>query len=407
MRNKHFTVSTLSACCLLLPGIFSEACTPGSHEPDTLFSQVPTNASGLDFRNDIRENDTIRILTFEYLYNGGGVGVGDFNGDGLQDLFFAGNQNSSRLYLNKGDLRFEDVTEAAGVSTTAWCTGVAVADFNQDGRPDIYVSTIFPARTGSAANLLFLNKGGEKGVPTFKEVAAEAGLDDRGYSTQASLLDYDHDGDLDVYLLTNALEDFNRNVARLPAKDGTGKSTDRLYRNEGPDASGVPHFTNVSREAGILQEGWGLGICIADFNDDGWEDIYCANDFLSNDLLWINNQNGTFTNRIADYLSHQSHNSMGCDVADINNDGYPEVVTLDMMPFTNPRIKSMFGMPDYDRYQLGIRQGYQPQFVRNMLQLNQGPDAQGQRTFSEIGQMAGIFGTDWSWSALFADFDND
>ena len=386
-----------------------------------LFERLSSNQTGIHFANTITESDSINVLDFEYIYNGGGVAVGDVDNDGRQDVFFTGNQVSSRLYLNKtqtggsdsanknrGDepLRFLDVTEAAGVGTKLWCTGVSMVDINADGWLDIYVCTISPKRGKTAPNLLFLNQGKDaSGQVRFREVAHEMGLDDRGYSTQAAFLDYDKDGDLDMYLLTNALESYNRNQPRGPVRDGSGNSTDRLYRNDG--GGPMPTFTNVSREAGITTEGWGLGVAVADFNDDGWPDVYCADDFQSNDLLWINNKNGTFTNQYSNYFKHGSYNAMGVDVADVNNDGRLDLMTLDMMPDDNRRQKSMFGTHNPDRYQMGLDRGYAPQFVRNVLQLNQGPDGRGRVSFSEVGQQAGVYATDWSWSTLMADFDND
>jgi hypothetical protein len=379
-------------------------------EKKPLFTLLDASRTGIAFSNTITENDSINVLDFEYLFNGGGVGVGDVNNDGLSDLFFSGNQVPSRLYINRGNLSFEDVTATAGLRTKYWSTGVSMVDLNGDGLLDIYVCTISPRRGKSVPNELFINMGtDEKGRPHFREAAAEAGLDDRGYSTQAAFLDYDKDGDLDCYLLTNALESYNRNQPRGQARDGMGKSTDRLYRNNGTTgASSVPSFTDVSREAGIQIEGWGLGVAVSDINQDGWPDVYCANDFLSGDLLWINNRDGTFTNRAPDLLRHQSYNSMGVDIADLNNDGHPEIMTLDMLPDDNRRQKSMFANHNVDRYQYTIRQGYAPQFVRNMLQLNNGPrKVGGDPSFSEIGQLAGVSATDWSWSTLMADFDND
>lgn len=388
-----------------------------------LFERLDADDTGIHFANTITENDTLNVLDFEYIYNGGGVAVGDVDNDGKPDVFFTGNQVSSRLYINKSRtggsdstdrnrsdaLRFADITEAAGVHTNLWCTGVSMVDINADGWLDIYVCTISPKRGKSAPNLFFINQGKDAaGQIHFREMAHEMGLDDRGYSTQAAFFDYDRDGDLDMYLLTNALESYNRNQPRGPVRDGSGKSNDRLYRNEGTVADPLDrHFTDVSREAGINTEGWGLGVAIADFNRDGWPDVYCANDFQSNDLLWINNRNGTFTERYALYFKHGSYNAMGVDVADVNNDGRLDLMTLDMMPDDNRRQKSMFGTHNPDRYQMGIDRGYQPQFVRNVLQLNQGPDSQGRTSFSEVGQLAGVYCTDWSWSTLMADFDND
>ncbi len=405
-------------CLLALLGL--SAC----QREKPLFERVAAADSGLHFNNQITENDSINVLDFEYLFNGGGVGVGDFNGDGRPDVFFSGNQVPSKLFLNRGNLKFEDVTEASGLKTPYWSTGVSLVDLNADGRLDIYLCTVNPRRGKSSPNQAFLNLGLNKaGIPQFRDVAAEIGLADTGYSTQAAFFDYDLDGDLDCYLLTNALEAYNRNQPRGQRTDGAGKSTDRLYENQSvgrraksavsdsttPFALRTSYFKNVSAEAGITSEGWGLGVAVADFNRDGWPDVFCANDFQSSDLLWINNRNGTFTNRVGDYFKHGSYNAMGADVGDLNNDGYPELMTNDMMPEDNRRQKSMFGNQAYDRYQLSLTMRYQPQFVRNVLQLNRGPLPSGGQSpmFSEVGQQAGVYATDWSWSTLFADFDND
>lgn len=372
----------------------------------TLFQLLPASSTDIDFKNTIVENDSLNALKFEYIYNGGGVGVGDFNKDGLQDVFFAGNQVSGKLYLNKGDLKFEDITSVSGIQTPHWTTGVALVDINADGWLDIYLCNIYPNINKSAPNQFFINQGLKDGIPIFKEMAAEMGLADQGYSTQAVFFDYDLDYDLDCYVLNNALEEYNRNTIRPKNTDGSARSNDQLYRNDNGK------FKNVTKEAGILIEGWGLGIGTADFNDDGYPDIYCGNDFLSNDLLWINNKNGTFSNQIYKYLKHQSHNSMGMDIADINNDGLPDLLTLDMMPEDNRRQKSMFPAPNYDYVNMYKYLDYQPQYIRNMLQLNNGTEGRDRfskpvTSFSEIGQMAGIYATDWSWTPLFADFDND
>ena len=278
-----------------------------------------------------------------------------------------------------------------------------MADVNQDGWLDIFVSVAHPRPSDSASTLLFLNKGTDaQGNITFKESAVKTGLADKSYSTQAAFLDYDLDGDLDLYLLTNSIEVYHRNTAIGQRSDGTGKSVDKLYRNEGTDSAGVPHFKDVSKEAGIQTEGWGLGICVTDINQDGYPDVYVANDFLSNDHFYINNRNGTFTNRIASILRHQEFNGMGTDIADINNDGLNDIVVTDMMPDDNLRQKTMFPFVNYDKFQENLAKKYQPEYIRNVLQLNNGNG-----TFSDIGYLSGIFATDWSWSALFADFDND
>jgi hypothetical protein len=376
-----------------------------------IFTRLPAQKTGVDFINRIQETDSFNIFTFEYIYNGGGVGVGDFNNDGLQDLFFAGNAVSSQLYLNKGAFSFQKITKSSGTETAAWCTGVAVVDINQDGWKDIYISTAFPDQAKATPNLLFLNKGlGKDNIPRFTEVAAQVGLADSAYGTQAAFFDFDRDGDLDVYLCINSAKERDRNALIGQKNDGTGQSQDKLFRNDGTSLeTGLPRFVNVSKEAGIQTEGWGLGVVVKDVSQDGWPDVYVANDYQSNDHLYINNRNGTFTNKIATYLAHQCHNAMGVDIADCNNDGYEDICVVDMLPDDNQRQKSMFGSIPNDKYAQALRMGYQPQFVRNMLQLNNGPlpDTSGDVVFSDIGYLAGIAATDWSWSPLWGDFNLD
>ena len=380
-----------------------EAC----RTEDPLFRQLAATETHIAFNNCITDTEQLNALSFEYIYNGGGVAVGDFNNDGFQDLYFTGNQVSSKLYLNKGKkISFEDITESSHTTTKAWCTGVTVVDINQDGWQDIYVCVAGVVEdTTQRANLLFENQGLDKnGIPVFKEKAAQYGLNDMGYSTQAAFFDYDRDGDLDCYVLTNALEKNNRNALRPKRLNGEAPSNDRLYRNDGEQ------FVNVSRQAGILTEGYGLGLAISDLNGDGWEDIYCSNDFLSNDLVWINNQKGGFTNQSARYLKHQTHNGMGVDIADINNDARPDIMVVDMLPETNERQKMMLSGSNHDRMQLDLKLGYQPQFMRNTLQLNRGEmrtDSGKSFLFSDISQFSGVEKTDWSWAPLFADYDND
>ena len=371
-------------------------------EADTVFRKVSTGESGIDFANFIVESDTLNALTFEYLYNGAGTGIADFNNDSLPDIFFAGNVTSCKLYLNKGNLTFNDVTSTAGLTTKAWCTGVSVVDINGDGLMDIYLSTIHPDISKKAPNIFFINQGtDDRGVPHFKDLASNLGLADSSYSSQSAFLDYDLDGDLDMYLLTNALENYTRNAPIGQRSDGTGKSVDKLYRHDRLIGDSI-HFTDVSSQAGVLAEGWGLGIIVNDVNDDGWPDIYCANDFLSSDHLYINQQDGTFRNDIAEYMSHQEFNGMGTDMADLNNDALNDLVVLDMMPDDNLRQKTMFSGTGYDRFMRSLAMKYQPQYVRNVLQRNNGNN-----TFSDIGYQSGIYATDWSWSVLLADFDND
>ncbi len=361
------------------------------------------------FNNQLTSNDTLNILDFEYMFNGGGVGIGDINNDGLQDIYFTGNQVSGALYLNQGDFKFEDITKTACVETTGWTNGVSMSDINQDGLTDIYISKGGPRNTPDAnmANLAFINQGDN----TFKEMSEKMGIADTGYSIQALFFDYDQDGDDDLYVLTNALVSFNRNVSRHKQVDGQAASTDRLYKNNGDGT-----FSDVSKEAGITIEGFGLGAKICDINRDGLLDIYVSNDFMTNDILYINNgpsvpKTGsanastgavTFTDKISDYVRHQSFNGMGSNIADINNDGLDDIVVLDMMPQDNKRLKQTVGYFSYDKHQRDTDFGYVPQYMRNTLQLNNGNGS-----FSEIGQLSGIYSTDWSWSPLLADFDND
>jgi len=397
--NRVFSIHQILLLVIVLP--ITWACNPKKQE--TLFELLPSTQTGITFNNELIESDSFNVMTFEYIYNGAGVGVGDVNNDGLTDIFFAGNMVSSALYLNRGDFKFEDITEKASLNTTLWCTGVAMTDINQDGLLDIYVSTIQPHLKKSAVpNLLYINKGvGNDGIPVFEEVAAKVGLADLSYATQAVFLDYDLDGDLDMYMLTNALETYNRNQVLGLKHNGTGKSVDRFYRNEGV-VDGLPVFKDVSAEVGVQSEGWGLGIVVNDINGDGYPDLYCANDFMSNDHLYINTGDGKFVNQIRSMMKHQEQNGMGIDMADINNDGLNDVVVLDMLPDDNLRQKTMFSTIAYNSFKLFREKGYEYQFIRNVLQINNGNN-----TFSDIGFYSGIYATDWSWSSLLADFDND
>ncbi len=368
-------------------------------DTSSLFIEHPSNDTGITFNNKLSFNDTLSVLEFEYMYNGAGVAVADFDLDGLQDIFFTGNMVSNALYRNLGDWKFQDITLSANVASSNWSNGVAIVDIDQNGYSDIYVSRGGPrgSKGSERANLLFLNNGMKNGKLDFKEVAADWGLADESYSVQAAFFDYDLDGDLDMYLLSNALVDFNRNVSRPKDRTGKAPSVDKLFRNNGNHT-----FTEVSSEAGILVEGFGLGVEICDLNNDGWPDVYVSNDFLTDDLLYINQQNGTFKNEIKTYFQHLSFNGMGNDLADINNDGLIDVVVLDMLPPDNKRWKLTMMGNNYDEFQNALSYGYHPQYIRNTLQLNNGNG-----TFSEIGQLAGISATEWSWSALFADYDQD
>jgi len=391
------------------------ACSNNSKvDPHFHFTKMPAAETGIAFNNNISEDDSINVFTNEYMYNGAGVGIGDFNNDGLQDVFFCGSMVSSKLYINKGNFKFEDVTEMAGLQTNRWCTGVSVVDINDDGFQDIYVAASHSTDREKRKNLLFINDGRSRegrGEVHFTEQAAAYNLADTGYSTQAAFFDYDKDGDLDMYLLNHRL--YSKTANELQPRDTSGDSPaqDKLFRNDGVTAGRpYPVFTDVSEAAGIKEDGYGLGIVITDANNDNWPDIYVANDYIANDLLWLNNGNGTFTNTIAASMRHQSYNSMGVDAADINNDGLPDIAVVDMLPESNERKKMMFSAANQEKYDMQQRFGYEPSFMRNMLQLNNGIRQSGNKSipfYSEIGQQAGISETDWSWSILMADFDND
>jgi len=371
----------------------------GKKEEDTLFKLVSSSSSNITFINEITESDTFNILTDEYIFNGGGVAVGDFNNDGLPDLFFTGNQVGNKLYLNEGNLKFRDVTAISGIEAMdKWSTGVAVVDINGDGLLDIYVTATMSKNPENRANMLFVHQGlNSEGIPIFKEEAARYGIADTGYSMSATFFDYDNDGFLDLYVLNNVQSNTVPGTFREKVTDGSSVNQDQLYKNNGNGS-----FTNVSKEAGITIEGFGLGLAIADFNNDGWPDIYVGNDYLANDLLYINNRDGTFTNEIGDRLRHQSLFSMGVDVSDFNNDGLVDIITLDMLAETNQRKKTTISKNLYQTFVNNEIFGFEYQHVRNMLQLNNGEGV----PFSEIGFMAGVYQTDWSWSPLFADLDN-
>ena len=407
MNNKYHKIFIISAISLL--------CFSCCKKP-TLFEQISSSHSGVHFNNLISENDSINPLNVVNVYNGGGVGVGDFNNDGLQDIYFVGNMVSNRLYLNQGNFKFKDVTEEAGVSGMGrWGRGVAVIDINNDGLMDIYVCNTVYADSTRRTNLLYVNQGVDKnGVPHFKEMAKEYGLNINVESTMATFFDYDNDGVLDMYLTVNEASS-NDNPNRYDTKVTNGlhrKSMGRLFKGVWDPALKHPVFHDISAQAGINLEGYGHAATIADINRDGWKDIYVSDDFVSSDILYINNHNGTFTDRSKEYFKHTSLNSMGQDIIDINNDGLADVCALDMNPEDNYRKKMMMSPNSYQGIQNFDFYGYQYQYVRNTLQLNQGPrvlrnDTIGSPAFSEIGFLSGIAQTDWSWSPLITDFDND
>ena len=369
-------------------------------EADTLFELRTAKSTGIEFNNRIVESDTFNILTDEYIFNGGGVAVGDFNNDGLPDLYFTGSQVPNALYLNKGNFQFEDISEHSGTTAPErWSTGVTVVDINGDGWLDIYVcAAMFPDKE-RRANMLFVNQGLDAdGKPTFKELASEYGIAEAGNSMMATFFDYNNDGLLDLYVLNNEQSKGVPSNFREKITDGSAINNDRLYRNNGDGT-----FSDVTIQAGITIEGFGLGIAVADINQDGWLDIYISNDYTPNDILYINNQDGTFTNQTKDYIRHQSMFSMGSDISDYNNDGYQDIITLDMLGENNFRKKTTIAKNSYQTYINNEEWGYEYQHVRNMLHVGNGPGI----PFSEIGFLAGVYQTDWSWSPLFVDMDND
>jgi enediyne biosynthesis protein E4 len=379
--------------------ILALSCKPGKEKGDALFTLMPAAETHVGFENSLTENDRNNIIEYLYFNNGAGVAAGDINNDGLADLYFTSNQKPNKLYLNKGNLEFEDITLPAGVEGHGdWKTGVTMADVNGDGLLDIYVCQVGNYKSLSGRNQLFINQGNLK----FKEEAHEYGLDFRGFSTQAAFFDYDLDGDLDMYLLNHSVHSSRSYGSSDLRFEHDSLAGDRLYRNDAVNGRCV--FRDVTREAGIYnsQIGYGLGINVADLNDDGYPDIYISNDFHENDYLYVNNGNGTFTDRLQESVGHTSRSSMGNDIGDFNNDGLLDIMVLDMLPDDEKMRKQAGGEDDYELFELKLQYGYYNQLVRNTLQMNLGGGL-----FSEIGPLAGVYSTDWSWSPLFCDVDND
>src|SRR2546423_6027505 len=381
---------------LALPAALLSSCRRTPPVPQ-LFVAVAPEASGITFANTLPEDSALNIVNYLYYYNGGGVAAGDIDGDGLVDLYFTSNLGSNRLYRNLGNFRFEDITGRAGVAdSVGWKSGVTMADVNGDGRLDIYVAGV-NYRGMPGRNVLYINNGDG----TFTDRTQEYGLGFAGYSTQAAFFDYDGDGDLDMYLLNSST------FAERAAASSTSRTVrdptagDRLYRND------RGHFVDVSAAAHIYGgvEGFGLGVIASDVNLDGCIDIYIANDFPENDFLYLNNCDGTFTESIVEATGHTSRFSMGADAADFNNDGRPDIAVVDMLPHSEAIRKSAASNPSYQLFQRYQAAGYHAQYARNTLQLNRG--VVGKLRFSDIGSLSGIAATDWSWSPLFADFDND
>ena len=361
----------------------------------SLFTPLTPQQTGITFQNKLVESNTANIITYEYFYNGGGVAVADFNNDGLTDIYFTSNQQPNALYMNRGNWQFEDVTNTAGVAgRKGWKTGVSVADVNGDGFVDIYVCYSGDVEPQYRQNQLFMNNGDG----TFTEKAKEMGVADIGYSTQAAFFDYDHDGDLDLFVINHNVKQLHNFDAAFVKKMVDENAGDRLYQNNNN------HFKDVTLQAGIISNplGYGLGINISDINKDGWPDVYVTNDYVEEDYLYLNNRDGTFKECLKEQLGHISNFSMGVDIADINNDGFPDIFTLDMLPQDNKRQKLLYAPDNYELYKNTLQNGFYHQLMRNMLQLNNGNG-----TFSEIGQLSGVSNTDWSWAALLADFTND
>ena len=379
-------------------------CQSGGDVPPAhngTFVKKTGKKTGIRFVNTIQEDEEQNVLNYEYFYNGGGVAVGDLNQDGLPDLYFSGNMVPNQLYLNDGNLSFREVTEIAGVAgrSDGWNTGVTLVDLNADGLLDIYLCYSGDGTPEQRRNELYLNQGPDaNGVPQFVEQAADFGLDSPAHTTHALFFDYDRDGDLDAYLLNHSTEDFQSFDATYVKKLSDPYAGDKLLRND------QGSFTEVTEQAGIKSTplGFGLGVAASDVNNDGWLDLYVSNDYIEEDYLYLNQQDGTFRDVLKEQIGHISHFSMGSDIADINNDGHTDILSLDMLPEDNRRQKLLYGPDTYEKYQSMLRNGFFHQIMRNMLQLNNGDG-----TFSEIGQLAGISNTDWSWAPIFADFDND
>jgi hypothetical protein len=376
--------------------------TCSENDDNRPFSLLSSDDTGIDFSNNLSLDGELNILNYIYYFNGGGVASGDINNDGLVDLFFTGNEVSSELFLNKGNFKFENITKTSYTKTTGWSSGVTMVDINADGWLDIYVCRSGHPNLEKRANLLFINQKDH----TFKEMAREYGLADTSYATQAAFIDYDMDGDLDMYLLNHMHEMSGLNNVRKRKLNSESENTDKLYRNNGKGSNSHPIYEDVSKEAGITIEGFGLGVGISDVNQDGLPDIYVSNDFITNDILYINQGNGTFKNEISNQIKHQSLNGMGNDIADINNDGFTDILVMDMLPSTNAKRKTMLSKPNFDLFEYSAYFGFEPQYMRNTLQLNQGY-TNGTTHFSEIGQLTGVSSTDWSWAGLMADFDLD
>lgn len=401
--NKH-------ALLLLIVSVLFTSCIYNEEQQTkTIFQRLNTESTGIRFHNKLDYNEDFNIFLYKSFYNGAGVGMGDFNNDGLQDLFFCGNQVDNKLYLNLGDFKFSDITEAANlVSSGSWSTGVSIVDVNADGWMDIYICKSGNPTTENRRNELFINSGklDANGVPRFYNEAQAWGVDDLGLSVNATFFDFDHDGDLDMYLLNNSI---NPSEIILDAKKGRRNIYDedggnKLYENIGNK------YIDVTREAGIYGSsiGFGLGLSIGDVNKDGWDDIYVANDFFERDYLYYNNKDGTFSEALEKSMSEISQGSMGVDIADLNNDGFPEIFVTEMLPYGNERLKTKMHFDSWDTYALRMKNGYYRQFPRNTLQFSQGlKPLDSVVAFTEVSRLSNTAASEWSWGVHILDLNND
>ncbi|MFZ9661249.1 MAG: VCBS repeat-containing protein, partial [Chitinophagaceae bacterium] len=380
-----------------------------------LFKALDASYTGVTFNNKIVEDSLVNPMTLEFIYNGSGVAVGDFNIDGLPDLYFTASRGKNEMYLNKGKLQFQNITDASGADCAdKWSSSASVVDINNDNKPDLFVSNSVLKDKEKRRNQLFINLGNDKnGIPHFKESAQAYNLDDTSHTVMTVFFDYDNDGDLDAYMLNTEPIERSPTIYQNVNRDSSKRSNDKLMRNDFDSIKKQPYFTDVSIEAGVALPGYGLGVSITDINHDGWKDIYVTNDFNNSDHLFINQQNGTFAERSQAYFKHNSYNAMGHDVSDINNDCQQDIFTVDMNARDSYRKKMNMNANSYQGYMNLIRYGYNIQYVRNTLQLNQGyknanrSDTSNHPLFSEIAFMSGIAETDWSWCPTIADFDNN